>query len=573
VGVFVERGHQPLIVAADARLDNRDELIATLELELHGSRCSLTDAQLIACAYRRWGPDGVGHLLGAFAFVLWDLGKRWLICARDHMGPRPLYYRRTAQRFVFASEVKQILALQDSPAIFDETTIGLHLAGTGTLHESTYFSGIMQVAPAHLLIVTPDGERRRRYWDIDPRLQIRCQDDAEYGEKFRDLFIEAVRCRLRAHESTGFVLSGGLDSSAVASVSGWLHRRGEDVPWPLHTFSWLFDELSSADEREYSTAVNEAYGLTPHGVAADHKWPLRDDPEGITDLDEPFAGCYQQLAKATLQVACDVGIEVLLTGHPGDSLVGGNIFAYPDYLLRGQWVRLARELWQHSRQAHLTLYGNVFQLFWHTCARLAAPWWLKRHYRSLPIGKRSALPDWIVPGFATRIGLESLVKELNRPPSGFEVSKAARYRVIFHPYPLKIIIARSRLAARLGITYREPWLDKRLIEFMMAVPTDQTIRGGLRKIVLRNALQGILPDKVRTRRGKADPIPLAHRGLRERARFRVEDLLTNTRMAEYGWVLEEPMRKHYARYLAGELDTEWPLWQALTLELWLREHF
>jgi asparagine synthase (glutamine-hydrolysing) len=452
---------------------------------------------------------------------------------------------------------------------FHETLIGLHLAGAREPHDATYFEDVALVPPSHLLVITPAGEQRQRYWDIDPQRRIRYQSDAEYGEHFRELFIEAVRCRLRPHESTGVLLSGGLDSSSVASVAAWLHEQGEDVPWPLHTFSWLYDELTSADEREYSAAVNESYGLTPHPIAADDKWTLQDDPEGMTDLDEPSTGYYQPLVKDMLRIVRDVGIDVLLTGHPGDNLVAGNIFAYPDFLWHGQWVRLARELWQHSQYSHV----NVFKTFWYTCLKPAAPLWLKRYYRRLPIVGRKQIPNWIAPTFAARIGLEHLVEEAKRPPKGFALSRGARYWTIFHPQPIKITVARDRLATPLGVAYRYPWLDKRLAEFVMAVPTDQTIRGGLRKIVLRNALRGILPEKVRTRRGKTYPSALARRGLRERARSKVEDLLINTRMAEHGWVLEEPMRQHYARFVAGELDTEWPLWHALRLELWLREHF
>jgi asparagine synthase (glutamine-hydrolysing) len=568
-GIFVTRGDRPLFVGADACLDNRPQLAADLGLGEQAPGLPRSDAELITLAYQRWGPDCVAHLLGAFAFALWDPAERRLLCARDHVGARPLYYQRTAQRFAFASEIKQIRALSDGPVTFDEAAIGLYLVDVGVPPEATYFADIAQVPPAHRLIVTLDNQRRQRYWDVDPQRRIRYQDDTQYGEHFRELFIEAVRCRLRPHESTGVLLSGGLDSSSVASVAAWLHERGEDVPWPLHTFSWLYNELSSADEREYSAAVNEAYGLTAHGMVADNLWPLRDDSESITDLDEPFTGYYQSLVKDALQIAQDVGIDVLFTGHGGDNLVGANVFSYPDFLWRGQWNRLARELWQHSQHSDL----NVLQLFWQACVKPAAPLWLKWGYGRLPMRQRKQIPDWIAPAFAARINLAHLVEETDRSPRGFALSRGTRYRTIFFPHVIKAVIEHDRLASRLGMACRHPWLDKRLIEFVLAVPTDQTIRSGLRKIVLRNALRGILPEKVLTRRHKTYPDSLFHRGLRERERSKVEDLLTNTRMAEYGWVSEEPLREQYARYVAGEMETARILWQAITLELWLREHF
>jgi asparagine synthase (glutamine-hydrolysing) len=558
-----------LIVVADARLDNRSELVAALELGAFGPGRLLTDAELIARAYQHWGLNGVPRLLGSFAFVLWDPTERKLLCARDHVGEYPLYYRRNVRCFAFASEVKQILALSDGLPAFNEVAVGLHLVNGGAPHDATHFADIAHLPPAHLMVVTPDGVRCQRYWDVDPGHHLRYRSDAEYGEHFRDLFVEAVRCRLRSDESTGVLLSGGLDSASVASVAAWLHSQGEDMPWPLHTFSWLYDELLSADEREYSAAVNESYGLTAHGMVVDDRWPLRDNSETITDLDEPYTGYYQRLNKDTLRAARDVGVKVLFTGHPGDNLVGANIFCYAEFLWRGQWIRLARELWQHSRHSS----ASIPTLLWRACLVPATPAWLIGCYRRLPIRRREAIPNWIAPAFAARTNLVQRTNEANLPPRGFVLSKGSRYRSIFLPHAIRAVIGHERLAVRQGMAFRLPWLDKRLIEFMMAVPTDQTIRGGLRKIVLRNAMRGILPEKVRTRRGKAYPSALAHRGLRERERAKVEDLLTNTRMAEYGWVLEEPMRKHYARYVAGELESEWPLWQAITLELWLREHF
>jgi asparagine synthase (glutamine-hydrolysing) len=232
-------------------------------------------------------------------------------------------------------------------------------------------------------------------------------------------------------------------------------------------------------------------------------------------------------------------------------------------------MRLARELWQHSRHSQ----AGLLRLLWSACFLPATPPWLRQSYRRLQLGRSASIPDWIAPAFVARTNLVHLAREASHLQKGFSLSKDSRYRTIFLPHVIKAVMEFDRLATCQGMAFRHPWLDKRLVEFVMAVPTDQTIRGGLRKIVLRNAMQGILPEKVRTRRDKAYPSALFRRGLQKRARARVEGLLNHTRMAEAGWVLEEPLRQHYARYVAGELDTGRPLWRAITLELWLREHF
>jgi asparagine synthase (glutamine-hydrolysing) len=564
-GLFTIDGDRSLTVLADARITNRKQLIRILELE--DERTSY-DAVLIATAYQHWGLNFLAHLLGAFAFVLWDASERKLICARDQMGMRPLYYSRIGHQLVIASEIKQILAIPGFPIAFNETTVGLQLVGFSAQEDATFFEDIAQVPRGHGVIFSEQGEKFIRYWQIDPQRRIQYRDKQEYVEHFRETFIDSVRCCLCSNEVTGVSLSGGLDSSAVTSVAAWLHQQGEEIPWPLHTFSWVFDELASADEREYSRAVNQAYGLTVHETLGDDWWCFKEDPGYLPHTDEPVSGYYQQLTTGTLSKANDLGVEVLFTGHPGDNLVGGNIFAYPNYLRRGQWIRLGRELWQHSKHSPL----NVVQLFWNACVRPATPIWIKNIYRRLPMWRESRIPAWITPELSERVDLESHVQTLLIPPDGFRLDGGARYNYIFHPNVLRSVIAHDRLADRMGIVYREPWFDIRLIEFVIAVPAELMIRDGVRKIILREALEGILPEKVRDRVGKTYPNALASLGLREKERERVERLMRDTRMAAYGWVNEEAMQKHYDRYLNGEFETEWPLHQALVLEDWLRRY-
>jgi asparagine synthase (glutamine-hydrolysing) len=568
-GFYIENNDKPLIILADARLDNRRELAAKLNLETRLQNQKINNAELIAHAYQRWKMDFLSHLIGGFVFVLWDPNEQQILCARDHMGMYPLYYQYSPKRFVFASEIKQILALSENSGAFNESMIGLHLAGVWRANDITFFSEISQIPPAHRLIVSRDKKECHKYWSIDPQHQIYYKTDEEYGQHFKDLFVEAIRCRLRSHETTGISLSGGLDSSSVISVAAWLHKQGEDVPWPLHTFSWWYDELSSADEREYSTAVNELYGLVAHPEIADNIWPLKDEPEYITDWDDPFSGYYQLLFKCLFQKAHKAGIDVLLSGHFGDGLIGGNVFPYPDYLFHGQWLCLASELLQHNQHSHLSTLG----LFWRLCVKPAIPRQIKNLYHRLPVSKNYQIPDWITPEFVKRIDLKHLLEVANRYPRKFSPSRGARYLAISHLHNIDVAVDHIRVARRYGLEIRHPWFDKRLVEFVMAIPPNQTVRSGVRKVILRNAMRGILPEKVRTRQGKTYPSALAHRGLRERERSKVKDLLTDTRIAQMGWVIEDRLQQHYDRYLSGDPNTEWPPWQAITLELWLREHF
>ncbi|MDQ3661536.1 MAG: asparagine synthase-related protein, partial [Actinomycetota bacterium] len=205
---------------ADARIDNREELVRTLWGGSHLPDEPPTDAELILEAYRRWGEECPARLIGDFAFAIWDARRGRLFAARDPMAMRALYYRVEPRRVLFGTEVKQILAVPGVPARIFEPAVGAYLAGPFGHMEWTFYEGISQLAPAHALVVDASGQRTWRYWDIDPDFRIEYPTEEEYVEHFLEVFLEAVRCRLRSTKPVGIFLSGGMDSGSIASAAG-----------------------------------------------------------------------------------------------------------------------------------------------------------------------------------------------------------------------------------------------------------------------------------------------------------------------------------------------------------------
>ncbi len=237
----------------DGRLDNRAELLDALGPgTAHGAG---TDPELALAAYRRWGSAGFGRLVGDFATALWDGAARRLVCARDALGVRPLYYHWDGRRLLFGSEVKALFADPGVPRRPDEAVIADVLLGAFRNVGATFFESIRQVPPAHLLLLDETGPRLERYWDVDPAREVRYARDQDYLDEFRALFAEAVRCRLRSAAPVALMLSGGIDSTLVAAAAETLRRDG-GAP-ELLAFTLLLDgfleEEGAAIERLEAT--------------------------------------------------------------------------------------------------------------------------------------------------------------------------------------------------------------------------------------------------------------------------------------------------------------------------------
>ena len=187
-----------------------------------------TDAALILAAYACWGERAAEHLRGDFAFALWDGRLQRMVLARDHFGTRPCYYHRSGSSLVFGSEVQQVRQFQGVGQQLNKRMIAFHIAATPAPHSWTFFQDVEQLAPAHVLVAEESGARASRYWQLDPQQSVRYRQDAEYAEHFLELFQKATIPKLRTLSPPGVLLSGGLDSSAVAcTAADYLQRSGQ----------------------------------------------------------------------------------------------------------------------------------------------------------------------------------------------------------------------------------------------------------------------------------------------------------------------------------------------------------
>lgn len=517
-----------LVLVADARIDNREELLRELAGDelLSGDPNEIPDSAFILAAYRRFGVDCPDRLLGDFAFAVWDGPQRRWFCACDPFGVRQLHYHyRSGGVFSFATEIKALFAVPGTPRELDEMRVGLYLAAIFADQESTFYEGIKSLPAGHFLVADADGCKVRRYFDLDPKREIRLPNDAAYAEQFRELFIEAVRCRLRACASVSSTLSGGLDSTSIACVARDLLR--ESGGGPLHTISAIFPSFSGKekqriDESAFVADVAAAGGIEPVYVEADSVSPLVD-LDRILDLqDEPVFAPNYYMHWAIYGAAERAGVGVILDGLDGDTTVSHGYDHLTD-LFRGlRLFRLYREAKALSRNTPHSVGAKriVRDLAVKPVAeRITYP--LRRLFRrksEAPWGELSL----VSPEFAAEIGLAERIHDLlGDPPRPATGERAVHRKSLLSPMLAHAFAVADRGTNAHGLEGRYPFCDRRLAEFCLSLPGDQKLRCGMSRFVMRRAMEGILPPSVQWRNTKADLSPSLFQGL---GRFEADTL-------------------------------------------------
>ena len=492
------------VITADVRLDNRDELISALGL---GHRAAaIGDGEIILIAYLNWGQTCVERFLGDYAFAIWDPRENRMFCARDHFGLRPFNYHHTPGRFfAFASEPKAVLAQPQTPHRINEARIADFLVDEleGVDKMTTFFEEVYRLPPAHTLSVTRDGLRIDCYWTLKPGPELHLGSNESYAEAFLEVFTEAVRCRLRSAGPVGSMLSGGMDSGSVVAVArALLAEQGKE---PLPTFSAIGPDPLTCIETRTILAALTMDGLEPHTVNHARLDELLPElAELAQNPGEPYDN-QMTLVRAVYLAAHREGIKVVLDGVGGDMVLndGGHI---PRLLRAGHWRFAWREavgeqqFWGDQYPAWLAMYHAAR-------AALALPW-ARRVYGAILKSyrtRRRIRQTGIRPEFAQRVQLGQRLERYRalRTPPMLLNRQQQHAEVVNHPNLTNGRERYDRVAASLAIEPRDPFLDRRVVDFCLRLPGEQLLHDGWPKMILRRAMAGRLPETVIWRRGKA----------------------------------------------------------------------
>jgi asparagine synthase (glutamine-hydrolysing) len=517
-----------LVLTADARIDNRDELVSELKPRRREEH-PVTDADLIACAYRRWGKQSPEHLRGAFAFAIWDQREQRLFCARDRMGLRPFHYFWSEPRFVFGSEINAVLAHPAVSRHINDTRVADFLARIHLSNEYTFYEDVSRLPPGHCAVIGRKGMDMRDYWTLTLPEERDLGSEEAYAEAFREVFSSAVEDRLRANGPVGSFLSGGLDSSSVTTMA---RKISSDS---LHTFSATYDQTPSVDEREYIRAVLEEEDYHSHFVAGNDYDPLKEFPLFFrAQRKATLAHTPSQMWMLNRAVR-EAGLNVVLDGHGGDE-VASHGHGYPGQLARErQWSALIKDLrgslqdaqvsWPGAFLTHWLRYGGLPDRIGTKLLRLAQS-------IGLVEGSKKAPPQLISSDLARRTQINDRRRQHREAgPAAAPTERQYHFRQIASTIQPAALEELNHLASAHSVEPRFPFWDLRVVEFCLSLPSRTKRSQGTGKQIIRSGLAPILPDQVRTRTDKTEFRPsvihaLTHSALDMRPVLkRIEDVL------------------------------------------------
>jgi asparagine synthase (glutamine-hydrolysing) len=483
-----------LTITADARIDNREELISLLELKYLPTE-KITDSQIVLVAYQKWGEDCPQKLIGDFAFAIWDEREQKLFCARDPMGIKPFYYYYTPGLFAFASEIKALFTQPEIPQQLNELRIAYQLAAFFEDKEITFYRDIYRLPAAHCLTVSSKGKQIKRYWALDPHRRIKLSSDREYTEAFKELFVESVKCRLRSAFPVGSTLSGGLDSSSITCTArNLLAGSGKQ----LHTFSAIFPSLPESDlrfidERYYMNRVKAAGKIEAHDVRADLLDPMLDY---LWQEEEPILSPNIYIHEGMYNDARRNGVRVFLDGVDGDSTISHGWRYLTALTYTGNWYRLYKEITATAKNMRIS-------------RKLIAQKYCLDPFFAEPLEyiKQQFLPnryygELIDPAFARRINLAQRIQALCPKPLFLTAREEHRSGLATGLYSYAMEIT-DRATSDKSLEARYPFFDRRLMEFCLAIPLEQKFRQGYPRAILRHGMTGILPTEIQWRVSKS----------------------------------------------------------------------
>lgn len=541
------------VLTGEIRLDAPEDLARQLGQPLAG------DAALVLAAYDRWGIDALARIEGDFAFALWDPALQRLFCARDRFGVKPFVFRVTPQGIAVASEITPLLGIfgkgRETP---DEVWIAEFLAGQPTCNSRTAWRGISRLAPGHLLTVQAGRVETRRWWKLEPEPFA-----APSGpEALRAALDRAVACRLRG-APVGAMLSGGLDSSSLALLAA------RHLPQPLPVFSLLFNDRPELDERPYIAATHALGHFDLHWVGAATGGPV-DNAALLAEQEQPFPGIGLPTQRRIYAAARQAGVRVLLDGHGGDEVISSGVTRLQELAREGSW----RDLWRQSDGLAAVHDEPKFDVFCDLVAGNARSRMLRGLARRLGGSGVEDDSQWrrmVRSDLARRTSLVDRVRSAQGAATGRTPDQQHHINLLTNPGIATAFEVLDRAAARQGVDPRYPFFDRRVVELCVAQPPSAKFHDGMTRALLRDAMEGVLPDRVRLRRDKTDFTTSARRAMLDAPGDRLAELCSASPGPMADHVDMEAFRSGVSALRKGEADgaTLRQVWAALWLAEWL----
>jgi asparagine synthase (glutamine-hydrolysing) len=572
--IDLRAGHQPMAnedqnlwIVYNGEIYNHQQLRNVLESRGHRYR-TRSDTETILHLYEEYGADCVQHLRGMFAFAIWNRRDRRLFVARDRLGIKPLYYWCDGRTFLFASEIKAILAYPGVRTEFNQSVLAEYLAFGYIAGPATLFAGIQKLLPGHTLEVSETGQLQiRQYWDLSFEQDANEHPRDYYVKRYRELLEESVASHLMSEVPLGVFLSGGLDSSVVAALATRAHRG------PLQTFSVGYAE-DAFSELSYARQVAEHIGSAHHEVRMSREEFFDALPELIWHEDEPIVWPSSVSLHFVARLARE-HVTVVLTGEGADeTLAGYTRYAFTlknsraDGVYRALTPAFLRNLVRAGiNDSHLP--ANLHRKLEHTfLVRDGGAWssfYFDNFYSAFTANEQKDLLDDEVIDLAGDAYAGSM-NYWNK--SNGNMLHRLLYTDI-KTYLVELLMKQDQMSMAASIESRVPFLDHKLVEFTATVPARYSIKGLSGKSILKSAAEDLLPKSVIYRKKMGFPTPWAQ-WLAGETLDDVERRLLDSRSLDRGLFKTEAIQHLFAEHRARRRDHGNRIWRLLNLEIWHR---
>ena len=557
------------VILWDGRLDDVSDLQRRLDGVHAADAPSGGDSALVAAAYGRWGDDVARHLLGDFAFAIFDRSRRALLLGRDPLGTRPLYYARAGSTVVFASEIKSILASGAVRSQPNDDLLARYLLRFWPSRDdgSTFFEDVYSIPAGHCVRFDQDGGARiSRYWDFDTTRRDRYRDGVEYVEGFVHHFDASLRRRLRAIDPPVVSLSGGLDSSSIYCEALWLSREtGREAP--LRAVSVISDR-EELDERRYISDIEQKHHVRVERVDRQPSSLLGREVGFAWTTEWPASDWSSSTTSAFLNAVRGTGARVFMSGLWGDHMTRDT--SYMIDLFRGfHWVSLLKHAGEYPRWLRDSDAMQLQRMFGWEILRSLVPEVTRPALRAVRL--RVAEDDQQMSWYGDR-----LRTRLHRSSSGVPRGSAharSLYLSVRSKHQAWSMESNNKLYAANGLGVVYPFVDRELVSYLMSIPGDEISRGGVPRSIVRRGLDGVLPDSIRDRRWKADATSSVHEAYLAESDALAEGFRRGSLAASMGYIRQDVLDDELSRGRRMGYEVERRMSELLGLEAWLKAFF
>ena len=543
------------------------------ELQAKGVRfVTKTDTEVVLAAFAQWGTDCFRRFNGMWALAIWDRDENTLVASRDRFGVKPLYFHRTADGWLFASEVKAILEHPLATRAVDHAALVSYLIDLGSPRpDETFFAGIHAVEPAHYMVVGPNEVNVRRYWDLPDDEPTRFRDIGEAAARFEELLRDSVTLRMRSDVRIGTMLSGGLDSTSVISMVRHLmdsspaaHEVTGDI---LQAFTAIYPGTPIDEE----PLVDELCDLL--GVRGNKVYPLQETDlqellrKSAWHMERPHFNSVPLVHTLLMRKARSVGVKVVLNGHGPDEMLGG----YSSYIPQAIGDSIFGLRWGEAL-GEMTAMRDTHGL---------------SRRESLKRGLGTRMPRWLrsrgeldgaLGSPLLRADSRELLRRSAEPPAEFPVRGAlaqALCQDFFRNSLPNWLHLEDRISMSESIEAREPFLDYRIVEFAFSLPNRFKIERGVTKRVLREAMRSRLPADIVNNSKKVPFSGPDAQWIRGPLRGWVEQTFLHGEARIFDYVERSSTRDMLANFLdsTGSRVPPYRVWKFVNTELWLQTFF